>query len=300
MRLSAYIIFISVVSSFILNSCTKDAVVELHKDTTINGNNPPPFNGVSDDKIVAYINKMYIDLLGRAPTTDEITSNLNYLDANELSDAARDTVIQRLISTKSYYQRLFSINSSEFLNGVDSATIEQEVQLIQIVYYIDSLAGNYLNLIYYQYELNRLYALQNVTADYMNAVITMNEYYATFINNYFYDEVNMGTENFVKGSFDDLFRRAPTTDELTEGENMVNNIGAILFLQNGDSKGDYVRIVTTCDEFYEGLVKKTFQQLLLRDATSDEQGTYTVQLKNTLSYQQFEKTLMKTEEYAGF
>ena len=134
----------------------------------------------------------------------------------------------------------------------------------------------------------------------MNGNITMNEYYSVFINNYFYDQVNMGTENFVKGSFDDLFRRAPTAVELVQGENIVNNVAGILFLQNGDSKGDYVTIVTTCDEFYEGLVKKTFEQLLLRDPTSAEEGTYTTQLKNTLNFQQFEKSLMKMDEYAGF
>ena len=46
----------------------KNLTEEIHIDTTINGNNPPDYSGVSDDKIVAYINKLYIDLLGRAPT----------------------------------------------------------------------------------------------------------------------------------------------------------------------------------------------------------------------------------------
>jgi hypothetical protein len=274
--------------------------VEIHKDTTINNNNPPPYTGVSDDKITAYINKLYIDLLGRAPTQTEITANLDYLDENGLSDGSRDSVIQNLLNSKAYYDRLFVLNTAEFLNGTDSATITNEILLIKYAYYYDSIAGNTYNLIYYTFELNRLYALQNVSLNYMNGDITMNEYFAVFINNYFYDQVNMGTENFVKGSFDDLFRRPPTVSELAEGENMVNNVGAILFLQSGGSKGDYITIVTTCDEFYSGLVKKTFEQLLLREPTSDEQGTYTTQLKNTSGFQQFEKTLMKTNEYAGF
>jgi len=301
MRFSAFVLLATIIFSCFLFSCKKDpSIEEIHKDTTLNNNNPPPYTGVSDDKITAYINKLYIDLLGRAPTTTEITSNLNYLDQNALTDASRDTVIQHLITTRTYYNRLFYINANEFLNGTDSAAIQDEVYALQFFYYLDSLAGNYGNLIYYTYELNRIYTLQSITNNWMNGTITMNEYYAAFINNYFYDQVNMGTENFVKGSFDDLFRRAPTADELLQGKNIVNNVAGILFLQNGGSKGDYVTIVTTCDEFYEGLVKKTFEQLLLRDPTSDEEGTYTIQLKNTLNFQQFEKALMKTSEYAGF
>ncbi|HYV95582.1 MAG TPA: hypothetical protein VE978_27655 [Chitinophagales bacterium] len=301
MRISALLLFATIISSCFLFSCTKDPVIEeIHKDTTLGNNNPPPYTGVSDDKITAYINKLYIDLLGRAPTSNEITDDLQYLDENGLSDASRDFVIQQLIISKPYYTRLFSINANEFLNGTDSLTVEYQILLLQYFYDIDSAAGNTYNLIYYTYELNRLYELQNLTANYMSGSITMNEYYAVFINNYFYDEVNMGSENFVKGSFDDLFRRAPTVDELMQGVNIVNNGAGILFLQNGDSKGDYIKIVTTCDAFYEGLVKKTFEQLLLREPTSAEEGTYTTQLKSTLNYQEFEKTLMKTSEYAGF
>lgn len=301
MRISVLLLFATIIFSCFLFSCSKDPLIEeIHKDTTVNGNNPPPYTGVSDDKITAYINKLYIDLLGRAPSATEITDNLGYLDQNGLSDASRDSLIQHLIVTKPYYVRLFSINSNEFLNGTDSAYIQYEIQLIQFVYYLDSINGNTLNLIYYTYELNRLYTLQNLTDDYMSGSVTMNKYFATFLDNYFYDQVNMGSENFVKGSFDDLFRRAPTDEELFQGVNIVNNSSGILFLQNGDSKGDYIKIVTTCDEFYEGLVKKTFEQLLLREPTSSEEGTYTTQLKNTLNYQQFEKTILKTSEYAGF
>jgi len=117
MRISALLLLATIISSCFFFSCSKDPIIEeIHKDTTLNGNNPPPYSGVSDDKITAYINKLYIDLLGRAPTTSEINDNLHYLDENNLSDASRDSVIQHLIITKAYYNRLFSINANEFLN----------------------------------------------------------------------------------------------------------------------------------------------------------------------------------------
>ena len=299
MRFLAILLFVSCLTAVFIG-CTKDEVIENHIDTTITGNHPPNYSGVPDDKIIAYINKIYIDLLGRAPTSSELSDNLAYLDKSNLSDHSRDSMITALQSSYSYYSRLFSINSNEFLNGTDSVEIEYMILLLDYLYYVDSISGNMQNLIYYTYENNRLYQLQEITQDFMNGAITMNQYFAAFIDNYFYDQVNMGSENFVKGSFDDLFRRAPTDDELANGVSMVDNGSSILFLQPGDSKGDYVTIVTTTDEFYEGLVKKTYEQLLLRDPTSLEEGAYTSELKSTGNFQQFEKEIMKTSEYAGF
>ncbi|MCY7410733.1 MAG: hypothetical protein LH473_10695 [Chitinophagales bacterium] len=300
MRLYFLLLFTSLSTILLWSSCTKDVIEEIHIDTTINGNTPPDYSGVSDDKIVAYINKLFIDLLGRAPTQDEINNGLTYLDENNLSDQSRDSVIGVLQSTPEFYERFFSINSNEFLNGVSGSDIAYEIALIQFVYELDSISGYTQNLVYYQQALNSLYALQNVSNDFMNQTISLNQYFATFINNYFYDQVNMGSENFVKGSFDDLFRRAPTDDELANGVDMVNNLPAFLFLQAGGNKGDYINIVTTTDEFYGGIVIKTFNQLLLRDPTSSESGTYTSSLKISGDFLSFEKELMKTSEYAGF
>ena len=84
----------------------------------------------------------------------------------------------------------------------------------------------------------------------MSGSTTISQYFAAFLDNYFYDQVNMGSENFVKGSFSDLFRRIPTASELTNAVTMVDNNPAILFMENGDSKGDFILIVTNNHEFY--------------------------------------------------
>jgi hypothetical protein len=280
--------------------CKKQDANDIHIDTVISNNNPPPYNGVSDVQITTYINKLYIDLLGRAPSQEEIESGLNYLQLYDLKEEARDTLIQQLIETPAYYKRLFDLNSADFINGADSADISYEIQLISFLYYLDSLNGNEENFIYYQYELNRLADLQNVTTGFMNGEVTLNDYFAAFLNNYLYDQVNMGSENFVKGSFSNLFRRSPTTSELASGVGMVDNVPSILLLQSGTSKGDFIRIVTNCDEFYEGLVLKTYEQLLLRDPSSEEMSNGTAQLEQSNDFPEFEKTIMKSIEYAGF
>ncbi len=300
MRFPILLFFSMLLSSAAWLSCTKESADALHIDTVITGNNPPPYNGVSEAQINGYINRMYIDLMGRAPTQQEIISNRLYLINNKLSDAAKDTVIQLLMNTKDYYRVLFSIASADFINAADSAALAQEVKLITLIYYYDSLAGNVDNFIYYQYELNRFYVLQNITDAFMNGEATLNEFYAAFLNNYFYDMTNMGSENFVKGAFSDLYRRSPTQSELINGTTMVDGNPAFLFQQDGNSKGDFIYIATVNNEFYEGLVIKAYNQLLLRDATSQELSEGAALLQLNKDYPAFQKQLIKTAEYAGF
>lgn len=280
--------------------CKKEVIEEIHLDTIITNNDAPPYSGVSDVQVTNYINKLHIDLVGRAPTQSEISDHLVYLETHNLSDGARDTMIQQLIASPSYYKRLFDLTSDDFINGMDSSSIAYEIQLFHVLEYLDSINGNIFNLVYYQNELNRLAALQHVTDDYMNGSISVNQFFAAFLNNYFYDQVNMGSENFVKGAFSDLFLRAPTESELSSGVSMVDNVPAILFLMNGSSKGNFITIVTSCSEFYEGLVLKTYRQVLLRDPDSEELNAGTLSIQQSGDFPAFEKQLMKTIEYAGF
>lgn len=300
MRFTIVIFFTCLLFSGIWFGCTKESLEEIHIDTTITDNDPPPYSGVSDAQLTNYINKLYIDLIGRAPTAAEISSQLAYLENHALRDGAKDTLVQELMNTEDYYDVIFSLTSADFTNAIDSADIDYEIQVITLIYYIDSLNGNFQNFIFYQFELNRLYHLLSITDNYRNGSISVNEFFAAFLNNYFYDQVNMGSENFVKGAFSDLFRRAPTQSELTNGITMTDNGAAILFLKDGDSKGDFISIVTTCTEFYEGLVLKTYNQLLLRDPTSAELASATFTLEQNNNYPAFQKQLVKTSEYAGF
>ncbi len=300
MRFYPLILFAGLLSCSVWFGCGKNLTEDIHIDTTIVNNEPPPYSGVSTVQVTNYINKLYIDLLGRAPSQSELSSGTDYLVSNHLSDTAKDSLIQQLMERYEYYQVLFTTTSADFINAADSAAIAYQIQVIKLIYYVDSLDGNYGNFIYYQYELNRLYRLQQITQQLMSGSTTISQYFAAFLDNYFYDQVNMGSENFVKGSFSDLFRRIPTASELTNAVTMVDNNPAILFMENGDSKGDFILIVTTNHEFYEGLVNKAYNQLLLRDATSQELTDGTAGLKLSNDYPAFQKQLMKTVEYAGF
>ena len=297
-----YLAFIfSLSSSIFFSSCKKDPLlIDNHLDTTITGNEPPPYNGISELQIKLYINKLYVDLIGRQPTTLELDDHFTYLKSNNLSANSRDLIADQLLTNSDFYNRLFDLTSADMTNGIDTVDINDEITQFYTFIYYDSINGYTQNLPYYYAELLRFNNLNTCVDDLKNSSISIREFYRRFLDNYFYDQVNMGTENFVKGSFDDLFLRAPTTSELQYAGSMVDGASTTLFDQSGTSKGDYEIIMVNSPEFIEGFIRKCYLQYLLRNPTSGEMGLETQLLNTSLDWKTMIKKLVSTDEYAGF
>jgi hypothetical protein len=287
--------------SWLQFSCKKEPIVrEIHGDTIITGNTIPNYTGVPTLTITLYVNKLYIDLIGRQATQNELTNNVNQLIQANLSSAARSVLVENLFTDSLFYRRMFETTSDDFINGTGIAAIESQIDFFNYLAYFDSLNGNPLSSIYYDFENDKMYQLMSSAYDLQNGSIDINTFYFRFLNNYFYDQVNMGTENFVKGTFDDLFRRPPVTEELDAAIKMVDNVSTTLFLQSGSNKGDYMNIVTHTDAFYEGITRRYYQQFFLRQATSQEILTGISIIKPSGDYKALQKQLLISTEYAGF
>ena len=287
--------------SICFSSCKKDPINrEIHTDTIIIGNIAPNYTGVSTTSIKLYVNKLYVDLLGREATQIELTNDVNTLINNNLSESSRESVIQNLFVDSAFYSRIFEITSSDFTNGIGTQEISDEIEFLQYQAEFDSLNGNTQFLFYYYLEINRLSSVLNITNELQANSININEYYKRFLDNYFYDQVNMGTENFVKGAYDDLFKRSPTISELDESVQMVDGAPANIFLADGSNKGDFMNIVTSCNEFYEGYVRKMYLQFLLREPNSQEMTIGVQTFKPNSNYKLIQLQLLKSSEYAGF
>ncbi len=297
-----YLTFIIALSSAIFfSSCKKDPLlIDNHIDTTITGNNPPPYNGISELQIKLYINKLYVDLIGRQPSSQELNDQFTFLKINNLSVSSRGIIADELLGNSDFYNRLFDLTSADMTNGIDTVDINDEITQYYYFIYYDSINGLTQNLPYYYAELLRFNKLNSCASDLMNNTITLREFYRVFIDNYFYDQVNMGTENFVKGSFDDLYLRAPTTSELQYAGSMVDGASTTLFDQSGTSKGDYELIMVNSPEFTEGFIRKCYRQYLLRNPTSGEMGLETQALNVSLDWKTMIKNLVSKDEYAGF
>ncbi|HZG00567.1 MAG TPA: hypothetical protein VEY71_06165 [Chitinophagales bacterium] len=288
-------------AALVQSSCKKDPIVQtIHADTTITGNQPPNYTGVPTLNIRLYVNKMYVDILGREATDAELNANTNLLVAQNLSEAARLQIADALLNDTAYYQRLLDITSADFLDGNGEAQTQLKIQEFTYIYdYADSLNDEML-MLYYATEIGRLNTLLSTKASYAAGSISINEFFRRFTDNYFYDQINMGSENYVKATFDDLFRRPPTDAELASGVTMVDGFPAVLLLTDGTNKNDYMNIVVNADAFYEGLVRKAYLQLLLREPATQEIGSGVALVKPNGDYKALQKQLLISPEYAGF
>ncbi len=286
-------------------SCTKKETIYVneHENQVIDGNTAPPYSGVTTLQVQNYINKAYIDLLGREPNDTELADQTNALKSNGLGDNARELLLDNLINRDEYYTRFFDIYRRSYLNGVLEAQIEDLISTLEFFYEQyqddpDPILQIYAQLILV--ELEKMEDLQNAKDDYQSGAINVNGFMARMINNEVYNEINMGSENFVIAAFNNLFKRNPTVAELERGITMVDGQAAQLLLQDGTSKDDFVAIVTSNLEFYEGLTFDIYNALLARDPSSVEMDASTLSLNNNSDFQLIQKTVMKSEEYVGF
>ncbi|MBL7748141.1 MAG: hypothetical protein JNM19_11970, partial [Chitinophagaceae bacterium] len=146
---------------------------------------------------------------------------------------------------------------------------------------------------------DRLQTLYNVSYDYVGGLVSIREMQAVMINNYFYDQINMGADNFVISSFQHFLGRNPTLDEQSSGVSMLNGSNAILFLQAGASKDDYLSIFFDSDDYFEGAVRRVYEDYLLRTPGSMEMSTAALKYRNSLDFEAIQKDVLATDEFAG-
>ena len=302
MRYTHFIFF----ALIFFSSCTEKETIYVnqHEDVVFEDNIAPPYDEVTKVEIQAYINKLYIDLLGREPDLSELESTTAMLKENELSESARTTVVTDLITQNDYYSRLWEVYRRAYLNGVSEAQIQDQVYALQLFYDDISLNTDPTSIALaglVLLELEKMDLLVAAEEDYRNGNIAIDEFMHRIAFNAIYDEINMGAENMVLSCFENFLKRQPTEAELIAGVTMVDeNLSAQLLLQDGRDKNDFVSIVTSTPEFYQGLVFDAYQQLLVRNPTSQEMTDATEKLLEDKDYQSLQLSISITDEYAGF
>lgn len=289
-----------------LSSCTEKETIYVndHENVIEDGNVAPPYDEITKVQIQSYVNKLYIDLLGREPDLVELENTSTLLKNNNLEEATRIQVVNNLIDSPAYYDRFWETYRRAYLNGVSDAQIADQVFALEFAYddisqntdaYSIALAGLIL------LELEKLDLLIAAKGAYANGTIEINELMHRLAFNGIYDEINMGAENMVLACFENFLKRQPTTAELVAGVTMVDEgQSASLLLQDGNDKNDFVSIVTSTPEFYQGLVYDVFQQLLVRQPTSSEMTKGTEQLLGNSDFQAIQLQVAISDEYAGF
>lgn len=284
-------IFIFLIIAFNFTACEKETVIV--PDNTI-----PPHNAVSTVQVQNFINKSYIDLIGRKPNSIESDNALTYLFNNDYSNAAKTKIIEDLQASQDYYNWLFQLFKSKYLNAINDGEIQRIKQVLTNLQRQYSPGDPLYS--FFQIRIDELQDLQDSATDFYNDEIGINEFVARQTLNQIYDDINMGSENFVLACFENMFNRQPTDSELERGTRMVNGNPEFLFLETGNSKGDFVEIATNAPEFYQGLIVDLHINLLGRNPNSSEIASFLNDFISNQNFKEIQKNIMISEEYASF
>ena len=274
----------------IFSSCTK------HEEVLIPGNVPPPDSTLSSIVIDTYVNKAYISVLGRKPSDSEKTEGVSLLESGELSQSSREGFIQSVLDKPEYYENLYKNYYTYLLVNFDTATITQNITIFQFLLTQPEYAP-YIDVL--NFEIARLEALRDVYYNLAAGDITVVEMQHVLVNNSFYDQLNMGTENFITATFYHFLSRYPSDAELAEATKIVDGLSGVLFFEIGTSKQDFMDIFFASEDYFGGQVRIVFGGYLFREPTTEESAYYTTYYKNSSDYKGLLKKVLTTNEYVG-
>jgi len=287
-------------------SCTTEELV------VIDGNTPYSTFNISDIKIENYVNRLYIDIIGREPLDDELVQEVNRLKAGGLKRETRDSIIYKLMTDTTYRENEFSYKAAfvqnlynqakvRCLEGAPDSEIELRISILKFGALQDSLEGNWDGYYAKQNEIRRNQATLDSRQSLYDGLIEYHQMYAFMIDNTIYDIINMNTFNFVRATFDELLWRLPTTQEFDNGFNMIEfNQTTEFFGSLGSDKNDYIRILIESSEMHEGMVIWCYQVLLSRPPTAAEVVTLLPEYIETKDINRVFAQILVTDEYANF
>ena len=237
MRLFGCFLFVAL---FIF-SCKKDAEI-------ISDNDAPYYGEIPTILLENYVNRMYIDLLGREPLDSEMINDVQYLRDSDVSLESRDSLLYKLqfdttfiegdSSYKfAYFHRMYEMIKVRLIEGASNAYISQDLNNWWNGYVNDSLNNDILSANKKLLEYEILNSVLESELEYYNNVIEINEIHRRMIYNSVYDQINMNTFNFINAAFDNLLFRYPTQYEFDEVYLMIeDNTAQVVLGSSGNNK----------------------------------------------------------------
>lgn len=290
----------------IASSCSKETY-------TIKDNNLVPDPGtVSTLKVQNYINKLYIDLLGRTPTDIETEREVAFLFENKLSFESREELIYKLQHDTTYvegdssykiayFNRLYNLCKSRLLEGTEDGEFSRLNGISNFAITVARLEGDSIAVFRNLEKIKRNQDVLDSRIQLRNGEISINEMHARMLNNDVYDIINMNSFNFVNASFDDIFGRFPSQEEFNLAYGIIErNEVQIMWGKSIDNKPDYCASITECNEFYEGLINWVYLNLLGREPTANESYTRIQELLSNNDIRIIQSKILKSNEYAQF
>ena len=286
-------------------SCKKDPEIILD-------NEAPYYAEIPTILLENYVNRMYIDLLGREPLDNEMLNDVQYLRDADVTIESRDSLLYKLqfdttyiegdSSYKfAYFHRMYEMIKVRLLEGASNAYIGQDLYNYYQEYLVDSIAGNMLEANKKLLNYNLLNSVLESELQYYNNEIEISEMHRRMIYNSVYDKINMNTFNFINAAFDNLLFRYPTQYEFNETYLMIeDNTAQVVLGSSGNNKEEFTHIICSTREFYEGVVVWMYGTLLARNPTSEETDILMQKFYYDHDLQWLQRQIMHSDEYAHF
>lgn len=285
MTRSGWLILFSAVLLFI--SCEKEVL------NTVDGNNPPDDPTVSYSTRDQYIERVYITLLGRKPDSTEHSSARVIIDQNPRDSALRYQWLAGLPADRSVSVKRWDDIRSELLESVDTAAIGELITTLEI---LKSGAPPEQKPLY-DAEIARLDRILYVPDSLHQGVYSTTDVHRYVVDNAIYDDINMGTENFVVSVFDHFLYRYPTQYELESSKRIVEGLRDILFLESGQGKSEFLDIFFASSAYAEGQVRYVYRNYLFREPTGTEVQLEQGRFSADTDFTGLQLRIMSTDEY---
>lgn len=265
-------------------------------EVVISGNTPPPDSTLERVVLENYVTRAYIRSLGREPDSLEFNVATDALLATGADSTTRTWFASLLCSSDDYRRNAYEQQRTELLNNIDTAEFGATVLLFQLLRQDSAYLFQWPLL---DYEITRIRLLQSAYGDYLSETIDLPELQRRMCDNYFYDQINMGSANFVISTFQHLLGRNPTQFEQQSGISMVDGANAVVFLEAGSSKSDYLRILTESDSYFESQSIFSYRNYLQRDPTTLEMNQATVLFSQSQDATAVPRFLLASDEFIG-
>ena len=302
----AFFFMLVMLDLIMISSCSEEELV------VVDGNTPYSTFNISDIKIENYVNRLYIDLIGREPLDEELTSSVARLKAGSLKRETRDSMIYALMTDTTFLenefsykaafvQNLYNLAKVRCLEGAADSDVELRINILTFGALQDSLLGNWDAYYQKQNDIRRNEAVLESRQALYDGQIRYHQMYSFMIDNSVYDIINMNTFNFVRATFDQLVWRLPTEQEFNSSFDMIEyNQTEELFGTLGSDKNDYIRILTESNEMLEGMLVWCYQTYLSRPPSASEVVTLLPTYINTRDINYIIAQILVTDEYANF
>ena len=274
----------------IFSSCKKSEIEQ------VPFNEAPADSTISNVTIENYITRTYILTLGREPDSSEFNSAKSSFLVTNLDSSSRQIFLESVFSSPDYRPHVYEENRINLLNNADTAEFSNWIYLFQL--FLQDTTYR-IQWPFFQYETDRLISMRNAFPEYTNHTIEIEELHLRMCDNYVYDQINMGSANFVISTFQNMINRNPTGSEQQAGISMVNGNNANLFFQSGSSKNDYLNIFTHSSDYLEGQVILLYLKYLNHVPGTVEMAEGTLKYKTTGDYTAVQRDILSSDEFIG-